>query len=151
MTNKQWLKIDGFEQKSAKHTRRIKKQTEKGGTPTRDRRRARTRSRTYERQKRAPSGNARTIVRREHQAHCAHPAVGITSTEPGGLARPRKTKLNEYKPKRFGKGYGIFAYFAYGLRSLWSRSSHAALPEFLQALPGSWSSTEESQLSVSCV
>ena len=54
MTNKQWLKIDGFEQKS-------------------------------------PSAHARTNVEREHQAHCAHPAVGITSTEPGGLARPRKT------------------------------------------------------------
>jgi hypothetical protein len=48
-------------------------------------------------------GHVRTIVRREHQARthvrtseesskrtCAHPA-GITSTEPGGLARPRKT------------------------------------------------------------
>ena len=47
--------------------------------------------------------HVRTIVRREHQARthvrtseestkrtCAHPAVGITSTELGGLARPRK-------------------------------------------------------------
>ena len=63
-------------------------------TPTRDRTRSLTYS--YERQKRAPS--AHTIVRREHQAHCAHPAVGITSTEPGGLARLRKTIC---KLKRF--------------------------------------------------
>ncbi len=57
-------------------------------------------------------GHVRTNVRREHQAprHArtseestkrtwrAHPAVGIASTEPGGLARPRKTIC---KLKRF--------------------------------------------------
>ena len=99
--------IDGFEQKRCTmHTHfGIKKQTEKqtekrhsnrSVAPTRDRTRSRTYS--YERQKRAPSAHARTIVRREHQAHCAHPAVGITSTEPGGLARLRKTIC---KLKRF--------------------------------------------------
>ncbi len=108
VTNKQREKIDGFEQTSCKKWHAFKSKP-RSATPTTDRRRARIRSRTYERQKRAPSANARTIVRREHQAHCAHPAVGITSTEPGGLARPRKTKLNEYKTKRFGKGYRIFA------------------------------------------
>ncbi len=78
VTNKQREKIDGFEQKVAQKctSTRIKKQARKA-TPTTDRRRARTRSRTYERQKRAPSAHARTIVRTEHQAHCAHPAVGI--------------------------------------------------------------------------
>ncbi len=92
---KPWLKIDVFEQKVHKSSHfGIKTETR----TRRDRRRARTRSRTYERQKRAPSAHARTIVRREHQAHCAHPAVGITSTEPGGLARPRKTIC---KLKRF--------------------------------------------------
>jgi hypothetical protein len=95
VTNKQREKIDGFEQKSCTKCRRTSdslgsKSKPRSATPTTDRRRARTRSRTYERQKRAPSAHARTIVRREHQAHCAHPAVGITSTEPGGLARPRK-------------------------------------------------------------
>jgi hypothetical protein len=111
------------------------------------------RPRTHERQKRAPSAHSRTNVRREHQAHCAHPAVGITgtSTEPGGLARPRKTIC---KLKRFVNDLKRTTDIAYGLRSLWSRSSHRALPEFLQALPGtSWPSTEESRLrlSVSCV
>ena len=49
-------------------------------------------------EQKSPSAHARTNVGREHQAHCAHPAVGITSTEPGGLARPRKTIC---KLKRF--------------------------------------------------
>ena len=86
--------------KKVAHSRPIKKQTENGNseTPTRDRRSARIRLRLNDRQKRAPSAHAHTIVRREHQAHCAHPAVGITSTEPGGLARPRKTIC---KLKRF--------------------------------------------------
>ena len=97
-TNKFGYKSFGFEQKRCTKCTQESKSKPKRLYPTRDRRRARTRSRTYERQKRAPSAHARTIVRREHQAHCAHPAVGITSTEPGGLARLRKTIC---KLKRF--------------------------------------------------
>ena len=76
VTNKQWPKIDGFEQKSCRKVHGhfgIKKRTE-----------AELQLETVD-----PTGHVRTNVRREHQAHCAHPAVGITSTEPGGLARPR--------------------------------------------------------------
>ena len=93
----------GFEQKRCTKCTQESKSKPKRLYPTRDRRRARTRSRTYERQKRAPSAHARTIVRREHRAHCAHPAVGITSTEPGGEGKaPQNYLQTKTICRRFG-------------------------------------------------
>ena len=96
-TKNKFRKIDGFEQ-NAKRTQHRTKQTEK-------------RNSNLETVDAHAPGHERTNVRREHQAPthartsgestkrtCAHPAVGITSTEPGGLARPRKTIC---KLKRF--------------------------------------------------
>ena len=102
-TNKFGVKLTALNKNVAQNAFGFKKQRgskPRSGTPTRSvtptRDRTRSLTYSYERQKRAPS--AHTIVRREHQAHCAHPAVGITSTEPGGLARLRKTIC---KLKRF--------------------------------------------------
>ncbi len=79
-------------------------------------------------------GHVRTIVslRREHQARthvrtseestkrtCAHPAAGITSTELGGLARPRKAicKRNRFV-NDLERTTDSRISFAYGMRSL---------------------------------
>ena len=97
-TNKLGYKSCGFEQKVHKTAHAIGISENQADLPTRDVTRTHpvTHERTSEEITKRARTHARTNVRTEHQAHCAHPAVGITSTEPGGKAPQNESKLKRF-------------------------------------------------------